>query len=111
MTCTLTIAEGTIRILSFVFVGTAVYFVSARWPYAVSTRLTLDPDSSDARPLLLKLEDYTTKTVDENFGLAMVLASATNLENKEHTVRVDVGTNETYAVFDAFLYVPFSASH
>lgn len=94
----------------FKFTGVAIYFISARWPYAVSTRLTLDPQSPDAKPLLLKLEDYNTTTIQENFGLAMVLASARDLEYKEHTVRVDVGPNEMYSVFDAFIYTTVDAS-
>ncbi|KAJ3526766.1 hypothetical protein NMY22_g10038 [Coprinellus aureogranulatus] len=94
----------------FKFKGVAVYFVSARWPYTVSTQLTLDPQSPDAKPLLLKLEDYNTTTIHRDFGLAKVLASATNLEYKEHTVRVDVGPNETYSVFDAFIYTTLDAS-
>lgn len=88
----------------FKFTGVAVYFVSSRWPYEASTRLTLNPGSPDAQPLLLRLEDYTTQTANKEFGLAMVLAGATGLENTEHTVRVDAGPNEIYAVFDAFIY-------
>ncbi|KAJ2928387.1 hypothetical protein H1R20_g8691, partial [Candolleomyces eurysporus] len=40
----------------------------------------------------------------------MVLASATGLEYKEHTVRVDVGENATYSVFDAFIYTTLEPS-
>ncbi|KAF5339021.1 hypothetical protein D9611_008722 [Ephemerocybe angulata] len=94
----------------FKFAGTAVYFISPRWPFPVSTRLTLDPGSPDARPLVLSLEDYKTRTVDPNFSLAMVLAGATGLENKEHTVRVDGGDNATYALFDAFIYTTLDSS-
>ncbi|KAF6757512.1 hypothetical protein DFP72DRAFT_1065807 [Ephemerocybe angulata] len=95
----------------FKFTGTAVYFISPRWPFPVSTRLTLDPGSPDARPLVLSLEDYKTRTVDPNFSLAMVLAGATGLENKEHTVRVDGGDNATYALFDAFMEINNTQLH
>ena len=87
----------------FAIAGVAVYFAAPRWPYEASTRITLDPETPGAKPLLLILEDYSESSKGEDFGQAMVLASATGLEYKEHTVRVDVGENATYSVFDAFM--------
>ena len=83
--------------------GVAVYFAAPRWPYEASTRITLDPQSPDAQPLLLSLVDYSASSRGEDFGQAMVLAAATGLEYKEHTVRVDAGPNATYSIFDAFM--------
>ncbi|EAU93516.1 hypothetical protein CC1G_02746 [Coprinopsis cinerea okayama7 len=90
----------------FKFTGVAVYFVSARWPQAITTQITLDPALPNSRPLLLSLEDYETPTVDKDFNRAAILASATGLANTEHTVRVEMGSDESasYAIFDAFIY-------
>lgn len=94
----------------FKFTGVAVYFVSPRWPYPATTRLTLDPSSPDAVPLVLNLEDTDTKTTEEEFGRRLVLASATGLANVEHVVRVDVGEDvdgdedSELAIFDGFIY-------
>jgi len=53
----------------------------------------------------MDLSDYSTEARGEDFGRAMYLAAARNLEYKEHTVRVDVAEGGTYAIFDAFVYV------
>ncbi|TFK23749.1 hypothetical protein FA15DRAFT_744146 [Coprinopsis marcescibilis] len=96
----------------FKFTGVGVYFISPRWPSLVTVRLTLDPSSPDSRPLPVNLEDYQTPSVSKEFGQALVLASATGLNNVEHTVRLNMGVTGgdeasseiPYAVYDAFIY-------
>jgi hypothetical protein len=85
--------------------GPAVYFASPRFPAIASTALVLD--NMDDLPVVVNLEDYETKTTDEEFGKSVILASAVMLEPSEHVVKVKMGSGEGYGVFDAFMYAQF----
>lgn len=88
---------------SCVFVGVAVYYLSQKWPFHVTTDITLD----DGPAVLLDLQEYRKMSTipEEDYGQAIVIASATGLENREHTVRISVGTGEQYAVMDMLMCV------
>ena len=84
-------------------VGVAIYYLSQKWPFHVTTNITLD----GGRAVLLDLQEYREISTipEEDYGQAMVIASATGLENREHTVRVSVGIGEQYAVINKLMYV------
>ena len=42
---------------------------------------------------------------EEDYGQAMFIASATGLENPEHTIQISVGTGEQYAIMDTLMCV------
>ena len=81
----------------------AVYYLSQKWPFHVTTNITLD----GGRAVLLDLQEYREISTipEEDYGQAIVVASATGLENREHTVRVSVGIGEQYAVINKLMYV------
>ncbi|KAF9443988.1 hypothetical protein P691DRAFT_678465 [Macrolepiota fuliginosa MF-IS2] len=90
---------------TFTFTGTAVYFVSPLWPYAVSTQLQLDSQS----PLSLNLTDPTPRPQDPSgsetvsFG---VIWGSESLSNTVHTVRMSKVPDIDWAVVDAIMWVP-----
>ncbi|KAH6911272.1 hypothetical protein BKA70DRAFT_1099632, partial [Coprinopsis sp. MPI-PUGE-AT-0042] len=86
----------------FKFTGTAIYFTSPRFPAVASTALILD--NMEDSPVVVNLEDYETKTTDEEFGQSQILASAVQLEPSPHVVKVKMGGTDGYGVFDAFMY-------
>lgn len=90
------------------FTGVAVYYLSQKWPFHVTTDITLD----DGPAVLLDLQEYRKMSTipEEDYGQAIVIASATGLENREHTVRISVGTGEQYAVMDMLIYTALDAS-
>ncbi|KIJ98498.1 hypothetical protein K443DRAFT_680696 [Laccaria amethystina LaAM-08-1] len=90
------------------FTGVAVYYMSQKWPFHVTTDITLD----DGPAVLLDLQEYgkTGRIPEEDSGQAIFIASATGLENREHTVRISVGTGEQYAVMDTLIYTALDAS-
>ncbi|KAJ7800786.1 hypothetical protein B0H14DRAFT_3784775 [Mycena olivaceomarginata] len=71
---------------TFIFTGVAVYYLSPRWPYDVSTRLSLDGGQS---------------------VLSSVAWSATGLTNTSHTL---VATYGNMIIVDAFIYTKDNAS-
>ncbi|KAF9445836.1 hypothetical protein P691DRAFT_762149 [Macrolepiota fuliginosa MF-IS2] len=88
---------------TFTFTGTAVYFVSPLWPYAVSTQLQLDSQS----PISLNLTDPTHRTPDsagsESVSFAVIWGSGP-LSNTTHTVLLSKTPNIEWAVVDALIY-------
>ncbi|KAK7052615.1 hypothetical protein R3P38DRAFT_1651879 [Favolaschia claudopus] len=85
---------------SFTFTGVAVYYLSPRWPYEVTSRLRID----DGAEVLVNLTDpiaSSTPNGGSESAMYSVLWSATNLANKTHTVWVTYGN---YAVVDGFIY-------
>ncbi|KAJ7474915.1 hypothetical protein FB451DRAFT_1465156 [Mycena latifolia] len=80
--------------------GVAVYYLSPRWPYAVSTRLSLD----GAPPILLNLTDPITSPSPpggSESAQSAVVWSATGLANKSHTLVATIGN---YIVVDGFIF-------
>jgi hypothetical protein len=91
--------------------GVAIYFLSARWPYAVNTAVTLDNGTA----VLLDLVDHTRPDTPGGGGpatvKAQVVARAVGLRNGTHTLTVSVGPGQTFALVDALMYVyPFLPS-
>ncbi|KAJ6608520.1 hypothetical protein B0H10DRAFT_1815692 [Mycena sp. CBHHK59/15] len=89
---------------TFKFNGVAVYYLSPRWPYAVSTRLSLDGNT----PVLVNLTDPNaspTPAGGSESAPYSVLWSATGLTNMSHTV---VATYGNYIIVDGFMCVYFS---
>lgn len=76
-----------------------MYYLSPRWPYYVSSRLSLDGGPSD----LVNLTDPNAPTVPwgaRETGPYSILWSAAGLENKQHTVNVTFGN---YIIVDGFM--------
>lgn len=90
------------------FHGVAVYYLSQKWPFPVTTDITLD----DGPALLLDLQEYREMGTipEEEYGQAVVIASATGLKNREHTVRLSVGIGEHSAVVDTLVYTALNPS-
>jgi hypothetical protein len=87
--------------MSFCHLGVAVYYLSPRWPYYVSTRLSLDGGAS----VLVNLTDPNAPTVPwgaRETEMYSILWSAAGLENKQHTVEVTFGN---FMVVDGFMCV------
>ncbi|KAJ7915073.1 hypothetical protein B0H13DRAFT_416112 [Mycena leptocephala] len=88
---------------TFIFTGVAVYYLSPRWPYAVSTRLSLD----GAPSVLVNLTDsYSSPSPagGSESSLSSVAWSATGLANKSHTL---VATYGNFIIVDGFMCVHF----
>ncbi|KAJ7150514.1 hypothetical protein C8R43DRAFT_1191793 [Mycena crocata] len=80
--------------------GVAVYYLSARWPYAVSTRLSLDGGPT----VLVNLTDPDTSPTPpggSQSALSSFAWSATNLANKSHTVVATIGN---FIIVDGFIF-------
>ncbi|PPR04783.1 hypothetical protein CVT24_007099 [Panaeolus cyanescens] len=90
------------------FTGTAVYFMSPRWPYLVNTALSLDGEPAE----LVDLQDHGG--VDNGSGsetvASAVVWSRTNLQNTQHTLTVSVGAGQPYAIVDGIIITQLSTS-
>ncbi|KAF7378148.1 hypothetical protein MSAN_00239300 [Mycena sanguinolenta] len=85
---------------TFVFTGVDVYYLSPRWPYNVSSRISIDGQPS----VLVNLTDpvaSTTPVGGSESAMYSVAWSATNLANTSHTVLVTYGD---YVIVDGFIY-------
>ena len=86
-------------------IGTAIYFLSPRWPYPVNGGITLDSQPID----LVDLVDYSQP--DTGGGPETVPSSvvwkATELENVQHTLVVSVAQGQPYAIVDGLMSVFF----
>ncbi|KAJ7708119.1 hypothetical protein B0H17DRAFT_971690 [Mycena rosella] len=85
---------------TFIFTGVAVYYLSPRWPYAVSTRLSLDGGA----PILVNLTDSNSSPTlpgGPESALSSVAWSATSLANKSHTLVATIGN---FIIVDGFIY-------
>ncbi|KAJ6587443.1 hypothetical protein DFH09DRAFT_909559 [Mycena vulgaris] len=86
---------------TFTFTGVAVYYLAPRWPYPVSTRLSLD----GGPPVLVNLTDPNSSPSPaggSESAAYSVAWSATSLANKSHTV---VATMGNYIIVDGFMCV------
>ncbi|CAK5274394.1 unnamed protein product [Mycena citricolor] len=87
----------------FTFTGVAVYYLAPRWPYAVSTRLSLD----NGIATLVNLTDpdaSTTPPGGSESTFSSVAWSAFNLSNSTHSVVATVGI-EGFIIVDGFMQV------
>ncbi|KAJ7673998.1 hypothetical protein DFH06DRAFT_752458 [Mycena polygramma] len=85
---------------TFLFTGVAVYYLSPRWPYDVSTRLSLD----GAPSVLVNLTDPSTSPSPpggSESALSSAVWSATGLANTSHTL---IATYGNYIIVDGFIY-------
>ncbi|KAJ7059542.1 hypothetical protein C8F01DRAFT_989234, partial [Mycena amicta] len=83
------------------FTGVAVYFLSPRWPYAVTTQLTLDDDNT----VVLDLTDHNASSTPPGGSESVpssIVWSATGLTNGLHTVVVRMASGGQFAVVDGF---------
>ncbi|KAF8962449.1 hypothetical protein BDZ97DRAFT_1112854 [Flammula alnicola] len=91
---------------TFNFTGVAIYFLSALWPYTVNTAVTLDQGPI----ILLDLVDHNHN--DTGGGpptvTSHVIARAVGLANIQHTLRISVGSGQTFALVDALMYTALS---
>ncbi|KAJ7733065.1 hypothetical protein DFH07DRAFT_755043 [Mycena maculata] len=94
-----TLSSDSAASATFTFTGVAVYYLSPRWPYAVSTRLSLDGEPST----LVNLTDpnaATTSPGQPESALYSVAWSRTDLANQTHTVVATIGN---YIIVDGFM--------
>ncbi|KAJ3501497.1 hypothetical protein NLJ89_g9311 [Agrocybe chaxingu] len=77
------------------------YFMSPKWPYRVSTQLTLDGQQTR----ILILQDNSVP-IDVNDGMvrSSVVGYYEGTTNIEHTIRVSVPPGDPYAVVDMFIF-------
>ncbi|KAJ7823083.1 hypothetical protein B0H14DRAFT_2160100, partial [Mycena olivaceomarginata] len=81
---------------TFIFTGVAVYYLSPRWPYDVSTRLSLDGGQS----VLVSLRDPDfSLSGDSQTSQSSVAWSATGLTNTSHTLIATYGNMITVDAF------------
>ncbi|KAJ7171287.1 hypothetical protein C8R46DRAFT_895374 [Mycena filopes] len=88
---------------TFTFTGVAIYYLSPRWPYDVSTRLSLDGGA----PVLVNLTDPATSPSaagGAESALTSVVWSATGLANTSHTLVATMGNS---IIMDGLMCVPF----
>ncbi|KAF9535204.1 hypothetical protein CPB83DRAFT_889107 [Crepidotus variabilis] len=93
---------------TFIFKGTAIYFLSPLWPYKVNTAVALD----DAPPVLIDLVDHSRPDAGqgpETVG-SEVVWSVSGLENTQHTLHISVGAGQTFAIVDGLVYTDPSLS-
>ncbi|KAF7378149.1 hypothetical protein MSAN_00239400 [Mycena sanguinolenta] len=107
-----TLSSDSTASATFIFTGVAVYYLSPRWPYDVSTRLSID----GGQAVLVNLTDPLTSPSPpggSESAVSSVAWSATGLANTSHTV---VATYGNYIIVDGFIYtvdngsVPLSSS-
>ncbi|KAJ7143902.1 hypothetical protein C8R44DRAFT_973709 [Mycena epipterygia] len=85
---------------TFNFTGVAVYYLAPRWPYPVSTRLSLDGGPST----LVNLTDPNTPPIPAGgpeSAPSSVAWSATGLTNKSHILVATIGN---FIIVDGFIY-------
>ncbi|KAJ7823088.1 hypothetical protein B0H14DRAFT_3146164 [Mycena olivaceomarginata] len=99
-THTITLSSDAAANATFEFVGTAVYYVSPRWPYMVTSRISIDGGAA-VSVNLTDLNASPTPIGGSESAMYSVAWSATNLANKSHKILV---TYENYIVVDGFLY-------
>jgi len=87
---------------SFEFTGVAVYFLSPKWPYSVSTLVSLD--GGLGRCVDLFDPSGVRDAVGSETAPSTVVWSETGLTNTRHTVRVSACSGDQYAVVDGFIY-------
>ena len=86
-------------------IGTAIYFLSPRWPYRVNVAISLD-----SAPLqFVNLVDRTRpdagsgpETVE-----SQIVWNSTGLENIQHTLVVSVAEGQPYAIVDGLMFAFF----
>ena len=79
-------------------IGTAIYFYSPRWPYAVNVGISLDFEPAQLVDLVDHRQPGGPATVTSKLAW-----ESTGLENIEHTLVVSVYDGETYAVVDRLM--------
>ncbi|KAJ7511363.1 hypothetical protein B0H11DRAFT_2387121 [Mycena galericulata] len=87
---------------TFTFTGVAVFYLAPRWPYAVSTQLSLD----GRQAVFVNLTDPTVATTeDANESAEWSVAWAdTGLENTTHTLLMNRPLGGEFTVVDGFFY-------
>ncbi|KAJ3501496.1 hypothetical protein NLJ89_g9309 [Agrocybe chaxingu] len=78
------------------------YFMSVKWPYRVTTLLTID----DQQTMIVDLQDHTVPDVGSGGGTvrSSVVAQHQGTMNMEHTIRVSIPPGDLYAVVDTFIF-------
>ncbi|KAJ7266410.1 hypothetical protein B0H12DRAFT_1099551 [Mycena haematopus] len=85
---------------TFIFTGVDVYYLSPRWPYNVSSRISIDGEPSVLVNLTDPVASLTPPGGSES-AMYSVAWSKTNLANTSHTVLVTYGN---YIIVDGFIY-------
>ncbi|KAJ7210778.1 hypothetical protein GGX14DRAFT_363155 [Mycena pura] len=87
---------------TFAFSGIAVYYLASRWPYAVSTQLSLDGGPG----VTVNLTDPLATPFPGGSESAMysVAWSATGLANTSHTLFLSMSSGGKFIVVDGFMY-------
>lgn len=83
--------------------GVAIYFLSPRWPYAVTTAVSLDSGPS----FLIDLVDHSRPNAGEGPETvqSQVVWNATGLSNTQHTLVISVGQGQSYGIVDGLMSV------
>jgi len=83
--------------------GVAIYFLSPRWPYAVTTAVSLDSGPS----FLIDLVDHGRPDagVGPETVQSQVVWNATGLANTRHTLVISVGQGQPYGIVDGLMFV------
>ncbi|KAJ7451227.1 hypothetical protein B0H11DRAFT_1742835, partial [Mycena galericulata] len=86
---------------TFTFTGVAIFYLGPRWPYAVTTQLSLDGRQIG----VANLTDPTVATMVGGFESAdwSVLWADTGLENTTHILLLNKAPAGNYTVVDGFM--------
>ncbi|KIM38675.1 hypothetical protein M413DRAFT_447636 [Hebeloma cylindrosporum] len=91
---------------TFNFTGVAIYFLSPKWPYAVTTAVSLD-----SGPItLIDLVDHSRPNAGQGPETvqSQVVWSATGLTNTRHTLVISVGQGQPFGIVDGLIYTDMS---
>ncbi|KAF9445838.1 hypothetical protein P691DRAFT_244559 [Macrolepiota fuliginosa MF-IS2] len=92
----------------FEFTGVAVFFLSPRWPYDVTTQVQLD----SSPPEVLSLRDLDTPKSDgggESVG-SHIIWGVEDLANQSHQLRISVAAGQQWAIVDGLVFTTVNQS-
>ena len=83
--------------------GVAIYFLSPRWPYAVTTAVSLD----SGPVTLIDLVDHGRPNAGQGPETvqSQVVWSTTGLANTRHTLVISVGQGQQFGIVDGLMFV------
>ncbi|KAJ7203059.1 hypothetical protein GGX14DRAFT_369862 [Mycena pura] len=93
----------------FTFTGVAIYYLAPRWPYAVTTQLSLD----GAPGIVVNLTDPDASPTADGSESApsSVVWAATGLLDATHTLVATMANGGQFIIVDALMCVSDSAPH
>jgi len=87
------------------FQGVAIYYMAPKWPFAVTTLLTVDSDP----PVVVTMTSPSSVNPGGPNTVSQVLWGRTGLSNTEHTIVMSLVPGDEFVLVDALMYDALSA--